>query len=84
MRVLSEDTNPQRDTRLYICTAGAAEALGKAAALAPDFIDIQINFARVLVANNKEKKAEAVLSNILPKATSFDQRKKIEDELGNI
>ena len=29
LRVLSEDTNPQRDTRLYICTAGAAEALGK-------------------------------------------------------
>ena len=29
LRVLSEDTDPKRQTRLHLCSAGAAEALGK-------------------------------------------------------
>jgi hypothetical protein len=39
LRVLSEDTNPKRDTRMYICSAGAAEAFGKT--LHDDFPDIE-------------------------------------------
>jgi hypothetical protein len=38
LRVLSEDTNPTRQTRLQLCSAGAAEALGRT--LKDEFSDI--------------------------------------------
>jgi cytochrome c-type biogenesis protein CcmH/NrfG len=42
-------------------TAKALENLEKAAELAPGIIDIQINYAHVLVASNNKSKAKAVL-----------------------
>jgi putative PEP-CTERM system TPR-repeat lipoprotein len=65
-------------------TAKALENLEKAAALAPNFIDIQINYAHVLVASNNKVKAKTVLSNLLSKASSADQRQKIKKELDKI
>ena len=62
----------------------ALETLEKAAALAPNFIDIQVNYAHVLVVSNKKSKAKAVLSNILSKANSDDQRQRIKKELDKI
>ena len=65
-------------------TAKALENLEKAATLAPNFIDIQINYAHVLVASNNKSKAKVVLSNLLSKADSDDQRKRIKKELDKI
>jgi len=65
-------------------TAKALENLEKAAELAPGFIDIQINYAHVLAASNNKSKAKAVLSTILSKANSDDQRKRIQMELDKI
>jgi len=65
-------------------TEKALEILEKAAELAPGFIDIQINYAHALVANNNQSKAKAVLSNILSKANSDDQRQRIKNELDKI
>ena len=52
--------------------------------MAPNFIDIQINYAHALVASNKKGKAKVVLSNLLSKARSDDQRQKIKKELDKI
>ena len=49
-----------------------------------DLIDIQINYAHVLVASNNKSKAKAVLSKILSKANSNDQRQRIKKELDKI
>ena len=88
-REISPDNPMILDTLgiLYLETGNtekALENLEKAAALAPNFIDIQINYAHVLTASNNKVKAKAVLSNILSKASSDDQRQRIKKELDKI
>ena len=60
------------------------EALGyseKAAAALPESVDIQINYADVLIANNNPQKAKQVLKSILQKTENTQERRKINDAL---
>jgi hypothetical protein len=52
--------------------------------MSPDFIDIQINYAHVLVASNKKSEAKTVLTDLISKAGSDIQRQKIKRELEKI
>jgi len=72
---------------LYLETGNTKKALDileKAAAMALDFIDIQINYAHVLVASNKKSEAKTVLTNLISKAGSDAQRQRINRELEKI
>ena len=75
------DEDGSADMQWVLATAKALENLEKAAELAPNFIDIQINCAHALVASNNKCKAKAVLSNMLSQASSDDQRQRIKKEL---
>ena len=50
----------------------------------PNVIDIQFNYAKVLIVNNQKDKAKMILQNLLAKSDSYDKRKVISKELNKI
>ena len=90
-KALSLDSdNPYiKDTlsSLLLINHNPAKALNyakEAAEALPNYVDVQVNYARVLSANNDKTKARDVLNKILSKAKSYDHRKQINDELGKL
>lgn len=89
LRVLSEDTDPKRQTRLHLCSAGAAEALGKTLKddvrkitllKSPEKLDASINDVDGTFYNSVKGIHEALcaLANILepPKSLSKSRHNK--------
>ncbi len=65
----------------------ASEALvysKQAAAAQPNFIEIQMNYAKILIAVGDKKMAKNILKNIDSKAKSFDQRQQIRTLLNSL
>lgn len=53
----------------------------QAAKAQPDFVEIQINYAKILIANNDKSLARKVLNRANTKVKSFEQRKQVNDLL---
>lgn len=56
----------------------------KAASQVPGLTDIQLNLARILVANNEKNEAKQLLSRLLNKERDYDKRKVIQAELDRL
>ena len=56
----------------------------EAAKALPNYVEVQVNYARVLAANNNTNKARDVLNSILSKAKSYEHRKQINEELNKL
>lgn len=88
-RKLSNDNPMILDTLgvLFLETGkftSALDVMEIAVEKAPDMIDIQLNYARALVANRKSEEARSNLELLLRKSKSMDQRKLIKEELKNL
>jgi len=68
---------------LYLETGENAKALNlsrRAANAMPDFADIQLNYVKVLVANDRRTKAKEILNGLYKKSSSEEERKRIRKE----
>ncbi len=55
-----------------------------AATKKPNLVDIQLNYAKVLNANNQKEQAKALLNKLLNNVKDYDKRQAISKELNNI
>ena len=72
---------------LYLASGENKEALQlatKAANLAPDFVEIQINYARVMSANKRTDDAKKLLQKLLKNTRSTEQERMIRLELDKL
>jgi len=72
---------------LYLEQGDVANALKystRAAEKLPNLFEIQINYARVLLANNKTNKAKQLLDRLLKNERDYDKRKAIQKELARL
>ncbi|MDH3859573.1 MAG: tetratricopeptide repeat protein, partial [Gammaproteobacteria bacterium] len=62
----------------------ALEIAEQAVNKAPNVLDIQFNYADILVANDQEKKARSILEEVLRKATDKSKQRLIKKHLDNL